>query len=244
MRDARDASVILAEQGGHHIEDVNESFHILENFHPQYILENVWKNLCAYWNTPKWKNISACAKENRNTPDANGKTGRHTGGSIGNADHRRKLKEATSKDPSWLDLFMKTRLDKESKKRYFEGDRSNLHFCSETARQGHRQKGTHKGRMYGIGTADSQFLFTGSLSVGGDSSHYVQNEEVERLRNEMASMREAEAQREARDAQREARDAQRELEMEEMRKKHALLEAQMTDFFKQNNFSGNPPQRN
>ncbi|CAI9303403.1 unnamed protein product [Lactuca saligna] len=91
--------------------------------------------------------------------------------------------------------------------------------------------------MYGIGTADSQFLFTGSLSVGGDSSHYVQDEEVERLRNEMASMREAEAQREA-------RDAQRELEMEEMRKKHALLEAQMTDFFKQNNFSGNPPQRN
>ncbi|CAI9291240.1 unnamed protein product [Lactuca saligna] len=95
MRDARDASVILAEQGGHHIEDVNESFHNLENFHPQYIPENVWKNLCAYWNTPKWKSISACAKENRNTPDANGKTGRHTGGSIGNADHRRKLKEAT-----------------------------------------------------------------------------------------------------------------------------------------------------
>lgn len=53
----------------------------------------------------------------------------------------------------------------------------------------------------------------------------------------MASIRETEAQREA-------QDAQRELEMEEMRKKHALLEAQMMDFCKKNNFSENLPQGN
>ncbi|CAI9284978.1 unnamed protein product [Lactuca saligna] len=155
-------------------------------------------------------------------PGANGKTGRHTGGSIGNTDHRRKL-----------DSYMRGLSEK-----YGDDPTKHVHDVDVwNMSQLQRQKGTHKGRMYGIGTADSQFLFTGLLSVGGDSSHYVQNEEVERLRNEMDSMREAEAQREA-------RDTQRELEMEEMQKKHALLEAQMTDFFKQNNFSGNPPQRN
>lgn len=105
-------------------------------------------------NTHKWKNVHECAKKNCNTPDANGKIGRHTGGNIGNADHRKKLEsnlnykayqstffytnynyvvsfmynKATGKDPSWLDMFMMTRLDNESKKKYFEGDRSNLNF--------------------------------------------------------------------------------------------------------------------
>ncbi|CAH1451469.1 unnamed protein product [Lactuca virosa] len=82
----------------------------------------------------KWQKLSDAAQTNRNTPDSNGKTSRHTAGSIGYAEHRRRLKAHLGKDPEFCDLYVKTHGTSESKKRYFEGERENIEYCSETAK--------------------------------------------------------------------------------------------------------------
>ncbi|CAI9298626.1 unnamed protein product [Lactuca saligna] len=83
----------------------------------------------------KWQKNSKIAQQNRNTADSNGSTARHTAGSIGFDQHRRKLEKLMGKPPTHYDVFMKTHGTAESKKKYFEGNHENLEYCSRTAKE-------------------------------------------------------------------------------------------------------------
>ncbi|KAI3753410.1 hypothetical protein L2E82_25462 [Cichorium intybus] len=92
MRTARKHSAKLARAKEHIIVSIADSIHILEDFNPKYIPDGVWRSLCKYWDTPEWKKLSASGTKNRNSSDGSGKTGRHTGGSIGMNEHRDRLR--------------------------------------------------------------------------------------------------------------------------------------------------------
>ncbi|KAI3689147.1 hypothetical protein L2E82_47096 [Cichorium intybus] len=53
--------------------------------------ESVWHQMCAHWDTEKWKKKSATGKKNRSSTDESGVISSHTGGSIGTAEHRDRL---------------------------------------------------------------------------------------------------------------------------------------------------------
>lgn len=113
MRVARIHSANLAILANHTIVCIADSIHILKDFHPKYIPDGVWRSLCKYWDTPAWKKLSASGKKNRNSSDGSGKTGRHTGGSIGMNEHRDRLKLMLGREPTWEELYMQTHLTAE-----------------------------------------------------------------------------------------------------------------------------------
>ncbi|KAI3738265.1 hypothetical protein L2E82_28288 [Cichorium intybus] len=86
-----------------------------------------------YWDTPEWKKLSASGTKNRNSSDGSGKTGRHTGGSIGMNEHLDRLRLMLGREPTWEEVYLQTRLTAESKARYFAGDHTNLQFLSKKA---------------------------------------------------------------------------------------------------------------
>ncbi|CAH1416669.1 unnamed protein product [Lactuca virosa] len=135
MRDLRKLSARMARRDGLPLKkDFSKYFPEIYQYRPHMVQESVWPRLCDHWSTEKWKKLSDAAQTNRNTPDSNGKTSRHTAGSIGYAEHRRRLKAQLGKDPEFCDLYVKTHGTSESKKIYFEGERENIEYCSETAK--------------------------------------------------------------------------------------------------------------
>ncbi|KAI3753169.1 hypothetical protein L2E82_25215 [Cichorium intybus] len=132
MRTARKHSAKLARAKEHIIVNIADSIHILKDFNPKYIPDGVWRSLCKYWDTPEWK-LSASGTKNRNSSDGSGKTGRHTGGSIGMNEHRDRLRLMLGREPTWEEVYLQTRLTAESKARYFAGDHTNLQFLSKKA---------------------------------------------------------------------------------------------------------------
>ncbi|CAI9270167.1 unnamed protein product [Lactuca saligna] len=120
--------------------------------------------------------------------DSSGSTTRHTAGSIGFDQHRRKLEKLMGKPLTQYDVFVKMHDTAESKNKYFEGNHENIEYCSQTAKEaleGYlqglvnkfgedpsnrkddvdvweesqlRRKGKKKGAIYGIGASDIHFL--------------------------------------------------------------------------------------
>ncbi|CAH1428436.1 unnamed protein product [Lactuca virosa] len=76
-------SARMARKAGHTIHEINDSYQILQNFAPRPIHEDVWRRLCAYWDTDEWKKKSLIGKRNRSTSVDSGVTATYTGGSIG-----------------------------------------------------------------------------------------------------------------------------------------------------------------
>ncbi|KAL4573068.1 hypothetical protein LXL04_019861 [Taraxacum kok-saghyz] len=108
----------MAIQAGHDIREINDSFPILRNFAPRPIHSDVWNRLIDYWDTPGWNKISLTTKRNRNSGEDDGVTpARHTCGSIGVAETRKKLKKKMGKEPLWQDMFCQTRLTPKSKEK-------------------------------------------------------------------------------------------------------------------------------
>ncbi|CAH1418894.1 unnamed protein product [Lactuca virosa] len=70
----------------------------MHNYRPERVPETVWQQ--------KWQKNSKIAQQNRNTADSNGSTARHTAGSIGFDQHRRKLEKLMGKPPTHYDVFM------------------------------------------------------------------------------------------------------------------------------------------
>ncbi|KAL4582426.1 hypothetical protein LXL04_006975 [Taraxacum kok-saghyz] len=93
--------------------------------------------------------ISWILTSNRNTPDSEGGTARHTGGSIGFDEHRVRLRKLLGREPDWIDVFLQTHLTAASKAKYFAGDGDGLQFCNETARKAYDSFERHLLEKYG-----------------------------------------------------------------------------------------------
>ncbi|KAL4581922.1 hypothetical protein LXL04_006456 [Taraxacum kok-saghyz] len=138
MSGSKRKSKEMAIKAGHDIREINDSFPILRNFAPRPIHSSVWNLLIDYWDTPGWKKISLAAKRNRNSGENDGVTpARHTGGSIGVTETRKKLKKKMGKEPLWHDVFCQTRLTPKSKEKYFKGDLEGLRYITPMAEHAH-----------------------------------------------------------------------------------------------------------
>ncbi|CAI9267634.1 unnamed protein product [Lactuca saligna] len=131
----RNRSADMARAAGHDISPDNKDYNIMQNFVPNGMQSQRWKDLCREWNTDAWLKRSASAKSNRNTADSGGKIARHTGGSISYDEHRIRFIAKKGRPPTFLELFLITHLDKTSKKKYFDGDVEGKQFCTERARE-------------------------------------------------------------------------------------------------------------
>ncbi|XP_052626008.1 uncharacterized protein LOC111908507 [Lactuca sativa] len=131
----RNRSADMARAAEHDISPDNKDYNIMQNFVPNGMQSQRWKDLCREWNTDAWLKRSASGKSNRNTADSGGKIARHTGGSISYDEHRIRFIAKKGRPPTFLELFLITHLDKTSKKKYFDGDVEGKQFCTERARE-------------------------------------------------------------------------------------------------------------
>ncbi|KAI3739323.1 hypothetical protein L2E82_29726 [Cichorium intybus] len=133
LRKCRKKSLQMARDSGRAVGEINDSFGILREFRPRDIAEPVWHQMCAHWDTEKWKKKSATGKKNRSSTDESGVISSHTGGSIGTAEHRDRLEVKLGRKPSWLDVYVQTHATAETKDRYInKGERDNLEFTSKS----------------------------------------------------------------------------------------------------------------
>ncbi|KAL8227251.1 hypothetical protein R6Q57_017083 [Mikania cordata] len=105
---------------------------------PQKVVIAMFKRF-KIWNTEDWCKKSTIAKDNRSKTDRGGKTSRHTGGSIGYNERRLRLRVKLGKEPTFLELFLDTHLNKKYKKRLWIGELNvkileGLQFCTERAK--------------------------------------------------------------------------------------------------------------
>ncbi|KAL8195524.1 hypothetical protein R6Q57_025927 [Mikania cordata] len=195
MLGLRRSSLNYASKAGHDITiDDPEVFNVIRNFPPDLVAQNVWGQMCEIWNTEDWRKKSTSAKDNRSKTDTCGKTSRHTGGSIGYDERRLRLRVKLGKEPTFLELFLDTHLNKKCKKRLWAGELNvkileGLQFCTERVKEAYAdylQEMTKEyglnftqddarvwerlhgnggpKRVFGIGSSDLDFVVTGTTS--------------------------------------------------------------------------------
>ncbi|KAL8249159.1 hypothetical protein R6Q59_006027 [Mikania micrantha] len=101
--------------------------------------------MCEIWNTEDWRKKSTSGKDNRSKTDRGGKTSRHTDGSIGYDERRLRLRIKLGKEPTFLELFLDTHLNKKCKKnRLWAGELNvkileGLQFCTKRAKEAYAE---------------------------------------------------------------------------------------------------------
>ncbi|KAL8240902.1 hypothetical protein R6Q59_014257 [Mikania micrantha] len=207
MLGLRKLSLNYALKAGHDITISDpEVFNVIRNFPPDLVAQNVWGQMCEIWNTEDWRKKSTSGKDNRSKTDRGGKTSRHTGGSIGYDERRLRLRVKLGKEPTFLELFLDTHLNKKCKKRFWAGELNvkileGLQFCTERAKEAYMIKEyglnfTHDDarvwqrlhgnggpkRVFGIGSSDLDFVVTGTPSSSyGSTLSYVDKQAQQKL---------------------------------------------------------------
>ncbi|XP_035832045.1 uncharacterized protein LOC118481057 [Helianthus annuus] len=168
MRDLREKSKDKARDARPVIGDKHR-FDIIYKYPPASVSKVVWKELCKGWNTEKWLKKSESGRTNRNSKGSGEGISRHTGGSIGFDEHRIRLLRYRS------DMIK------------LHGSDLNQH--PDDLDVWARVAGDKKGRMFGVGSSDPNFVITRKLSTSTESKLYVDairsQEEVEKVRVEM-----------------------------------------------------------
>ncbi|KAL7611470.1 uncharacterized protein LOC111909613 [Lactuca sativa] len=137
MSEYRHESANRARAAGHNIPNTNNDFAIMRDFEPISFNEDVWKDLCKYWDTDAWRKKSVAGRANRMSGDDTGTVSRHTGGSRGYDQYRLELQKELKRIPTFLELFLITHLTAEAKKKFKAKDYDTiqeLEFCTPTAR--------------------------------------------------------------------------------------------------------------
>ncbi|CAH1452326.1 unnamed protein product [Lactuca virosa] len=136
-----------ARAAGHNIADTNNDIAIMRHFEPITFNEDVWKDLCKYWDTDAWRKNSAAGRTNRMSNDNTGTISSHTGGSRGYDQYRLELERHTS---------VMVEKYREDLTRHLEGD---VDLWVQA------QEGRGKCRcIYGVGCPDLHFVVTGTSS--------------------------------------------------------------------------------
>nr|KAJ0191704.1 hypothetical protein LSAT_V11C800395860 [Lactuca sativa] len=217
MSEYRHESANRARAAGHNILNTDNEFAIMRDFEPITFNEDVWKDLCKYWDT--------------NT------VSRHTGGSRGYDQYRLELE--LKHIPTFLELFLITHLTAEAKKKFKAKDYDTiqeLEFCTPIARaicrytsamvekygegltqhpNGDVQAQEGRGkcrRIYGVGSSYLHFVVTETSSNGNKptSSEYQQSQQ------QVQELEEAHAELARQNGEMAKRQAQMENQMAEM----------------------------
>ncbi|KAD3068862.1 hypothetical protein E3N88_36742 [Mikania micrantha] len=160
---------------------------------PQKVVVAMFKRF-KVWNTEEWRKKSMSGKDNRSKTDGSGKISRHTGGSIGYDERSLILRVKLGKEPTFLELFLDTHLNKRCKKRLWAVELNvkildGLQFCTERAKEAYaeyleemtKEHGLNftqddariwerlhgnggPKRVFGIGSSDLSFVVTGTSS--------------------------------------------------------------------------------
>ncbi|XP_022041340.2 uncharacterized protein LOC110943917 [Helianthus annuus] len=141
MRQLRIDSTMLACAVHEDMDPTNYlQFDKIRDFPPPAISLEVWRELCKRWNTKGWLNKSKNGSKNRRSADSSGKSSRHTGGSMGYAERRARMKRKMNEEPNFKRIFLDTHLTKECKQKLWDGDidiynLEELKFCTERAKK-------------------------------------------------------------------------------------------------------------
>ncbi|KAJ0790074.1 putative transposase, Ptta/En/Spm, plant [Helianthus annuus] len=139
MRHLRITSTMMASRVREDMDPNNYlQFDIIRDFPPHSMSLEVWRALCRRWNTPGWLNKSKSGSRNRRSGNMNGKSSRHTGGSMGYAERRARMKRKMNAEPNFKQIFLETHLTKECKQKLWDGDidiynLKELKFCTKRA---------------------------------------------------------------------------------------------------------------
>ncbi|KAL8260069.1 hypothetical protein R6Q59_028022 [Mikania micrantha] len=153
MLGLRRSSLIYASKAGHNITiDDPEVFNVIHNFPRFGCTKHMGSDV---WNSEKWRKKSTSGKDNRSKTDGSGKTSRHTGGSIGYDEHRLRLRVKLGKEPTFLELFLDTHLNKRCKKRLWARELNvkimdGLQFCTERAKEAYAEYLEEMTKEYGL----------------------------------------------------------------------------------------------
>ncbi|KAJ0593505.1 putative transposase, Ptta/En/Spm, plant [Helianthus annuus] len=98
-------------------------FDIIRDYPPHSMSLEVWRELCRRWNTTGWINKSISGSRNRKSGDTSGsgKSSRHTGGSMGYAERRARMKRKMNEEPNFKQIFLETTSLKNANKNYGTG---------------------------------------------------------------------------------------------------------------------------
>ncbi|KAJ0515129.1 putative transposase, Ptta/En/Spm, plant [Helianthus annuus] len=139
MRHLRITSTMMASRVREDMDPNNYlQFDIIRDYPPHSMSLEVWRALCRRWNTPGWLNKSKSGSRNRRSGNMNGKSSRHTGGSMGYAERRARMKRKMNAEPNFKQIFLETHLTKECKQKLWDGDidiynLKELKFCTKRA---------------------------------------------------------------------------------------------------------------
>ncbi|KAD6455079.1 hypothetical protein R6Q59_016534 [Mikania micrantha] len=118
--------------------DDYKQFKIIRQYPPDSIPDDVWAHMCDLWDSEAWRKKSTIAKSNR--AKGNDKAVRHTGGSIGYAEYRVKMKKSLGREPNFREIFLLTHLDKASKTKLLAGELNlnsvnEMFFCNDRSKE-------------------------------------------------------------------------------------------------------------
>ncbi|KAD5961112.1 hypothetical protein E3N88_12585 [Mikania micrantha] len=107
------------------------------------------------WNSEEWRKKSTSGKDNCSKTDGSGKISRHTGGSRGYDECRLRLRVKLGKEPTFLELFPDTHLNKRRKKGFWNGELNvktldGLQFCTERAKEAYTEYLEEMTKEYGL----------------------------------------------------------------------------------------------
>ncbi|KAL8200251.1 hypothetical protein R6Q57_011590 [Mikania cordata] len=117
--------------------DDYKQFKIIRQYPPDSIPDDVWAQMCDV-NSEAWRKKSTIAKSNR--AKGNDKAARHTGGSIGYAEYRVRMKKSLGREPNFREIFLFTHLDKASKTKLLAGELNlnsvnEMFFCNDRSKE-------------------------------------------------------------------------------------------------------------
>ncbi|KAI0502611.1 hypothetical protein KFK09_017566 [Dendrobium nobile] len=149
---------------------------------PNWIGEGVWADLSSAWATPKFIKMREQNKQNRASDCGGLGSSLHTGGSVPDTKHRRRLKEYLGREPTPLELHTRT-----------HQHQADQHWVDEKAKKAHSEVvgGRQKGKVYGLGAQGYAIEGSSSTSVFHDLSGAEESvsERVAVLTREIEEMR-------------------------------------------------------
>ncbi|KAM0013960.1 hypothetical protein Hdeb2414_s0040g00736231 [Helianthus debilis subsp. tardiflorus] len=118
MMQLRIKATKLAYKAGENVKLRNSNqFNIIHKYPPESVPINIWRDICSAWYTKAWLSKSKCGSPNRNIANINGRSSRHTGGSMGFDEHLENWRRTYGREPTWKELFLQTHLTKECKEK-------------------------------------------------------------------------------------------------------------------------------
>ncbi|KAM0036390.1 hypothetical protein Hdeb2414_s0014g00425801 [Helianthus debilis subsp. tardiflorus] len=160
MMQLRIKATKLAYKAGENVKLRNSNqFNIIHKYPPESVPINIWRDICSAWYTKAWLSKSKCGSPNRNIANINGRSSRHTGGSMGFDEHLENWRRTYGREPTWKELFLQTHLTKECKEKLRKCeisiyDMNDLKFCTNRSKEG-----------WGGGTWRRCMIFTGRTSL-------------------------------------------------------------------------------